>query len=293
MNLQANSDGKWVRLEQENQRLRRLIKRYEKLLIQSDKMSASKEEVNRNLYEELDVLTKQLEHERNQLMQTNEQLRESTFERVKALSEIAILEERNRIAAEIHDVAGHTLTATVVQMEAIKRLVERDLQEAVGRLEMAQQLVRKSLDEIRASVRKLKDGSLTLEFLPSLHQLIEDTMRHMDVTIEYQIDALPPLSASHQKFLYHALQEGLTNGIRHGDANHFKLNILIQEDYLYFSLQDNGVGFKTLEYGLGIRNMKERAERLAGSCHIFSQENGGCVLVISVSLAPNLPERSL
>lgn len=91
-----------------------------------------------------------------ELEQTHAQLVESLRVNADYLAEVSALEERNRIAQEIHDIVGHTLTTAIIQMEAGSRFLAVDPAQAARRMETSQELVRKGLDDIRGSVRMLK-----------------------------------------------------------------------------------------------------------------------------------------
>lgn len=249
-------------LKLENQRLQRTVRRLEAALVHSDKMSSSKEILTRNLYAEL----------------------ESTMrERSDAVARVAVLEERNRIAREIHDIVGHTLTLTIVQMELGLRLLAESPLEARTKLETSQELVRQSLGELRRSVRRLKEGTLSKEFVPSLLGLIRQTeaLSGVRVTADVQ-DHCRTLGATGQNVIYHALREGLTNGIRHGKSSAFRFRLVAEDGFVHFSLKDDGVGFAEAKLGFGLGTLKERVALLGGSMHLFAQPGEGCHLILSI-----------
>ncbi len=221
--------------------------------------------------EELEVKTEQLE-------ETNRKLHET----MNALEEMTALKERNRIAREIHDTVGHTLTTVLIEMEAGKRLIRKDTGLAMEKLELAQGQVRKGLNDIRQSVRTLKDGSDIVTFLPSLNLLVQETEKHTGVSVKCILLPLPPLSHEQEKVLYSALQEGLTNGIRHGQGTAFVFKLRHNEGYVHFSLEDNGLGCGSINLGFGLTAMKERVEKLGGCFDIKSVDGEGCCLTIKI-----------
>jgi signal transduction histidine kinase len=235
---------------------------------------------NARLYSGIQSLRVSLEQ---QVEERTRSLKQSMGETAAALAENSVYEERNRIAQEIHDVVGHTLTSTVLQIEAGKRLLHKDKEGAVTRLEGAQELVRHGLNEIRRSVHMLKEGQ-AFNLGHQLRQLIQDTEHHTGVVIKASMGDLPDLTMPYKKLIYHALQEGLTNGIRHGGASYFRFLLAQEGKLLVFQLQDNGRGAAELVTGFGLNVMRERAEQLDGILTIETQGYGGCLLRIEIPL---------
>lgn len=223
--------------------------------------------------EELEVKTMQLE-------EINKKYRET----MEALEEITALKERNRIASEIHDTVGHTLTTVLIEIEAGKRLLGKNPEKALEKLDLAQEQVRKGLDNIRSSVRTLKEGKDILSIVPSLYILVRETEKHAGVSIKCLFSVLPPLTNAAGKLLYKVLQEGLTNGIRHGQSTEFECSLGCMENRLVLSLKDNGKGFDNISFGYGLTTMKERVEELGGALNIFSKEGQGCCLTVEMPL---------
>ncbi|MFD2615384.1 sensor histidine kinase [Paenibacillus gansuensis] len=203
-----------------------------------------------------------------ELEEANTALAGSVRETAEALTEVSVLEERNRIAHEIHDVVGHTLTAAVVQLEAAKKLADRGIPQTVDKIAVVQDLVRKGLDDIRRSVRLLKDESGPLELGAALRELVRETEDAAGVRIDAYIHPLPPLSGLTQRVLYHALQEGLTNGIRHGRCTFFTFELFADGEQLHFKLANDGEPYLDARPGFGLTAMMERVHLLGGTVHI-------------------------
>lgn len=233
-------------------------------IIQSEKLNETKKELE-NKSKELELAYKKLQETFNEL------------------EDITILKERNRIAGEIHDTVGHTLTTVLVEIEAGKRLMKKDMDLAEKKLNLAQGQVRKGLNDIRKSVRTLKDGEEVLDFISSINALINETEKHGDVKINSLISKIPELNRDIEKALYRALQEGITNGIRHGKSYEFDFTLQWVEDRIQFYLQDYGQGCENIKYGFGLTNMKCRMEQLGGILEVNSNSNG-CVIVIKIPL---------
>jgi signal transduction histidine kinase len=222
---------------------------------------------------ELKVKSKQLEN-------TYLKLKEAS----KELEELTIVAERNRIAREIHDTVGHTLTTVLLELEAGERLIHIEPQTAKEKIGLAKAQVRRGLQDIRESVRTLQSGKELMEFVPSLKLLIEETTKHGDIYIKYDIKELPKLTPAQEKAIYRALQEGLTNGIRHGKSTAFVFVLEHDNSNVHFMLQDNGKGSISIEKGFGLSAMEERVKELGGVLLAQSSPEEGFQISITLPM---------
>ncbi|MMZ54000.1 Sensor histidine kinase DesK [compost metagenome] len=245
-----------------------LAHKFSKAFSTVESMSVELLELNNTLEKRVEERTKTLEY--------------SLQEMAEARAQMSALEERNRIAGEIHDIVGHTLTTTIVQIEAGKRLIARDIPLALEKLELSQDLVRKGLNEIRQSVRMIKEEESGFELLPSVLQLIQETEKHTGARINYELLPLPGLPVSHKKVIYHALQEGLTNGLRHGQSTQFRFMLRPMDNAVFFLLEDNGVGCENIVYGFGLTAMRKRVKELDGTLEITTTKGAGYQLYIRI-----------
>ncbi|WP_326512902.1 sensor histidine kinase [Clostridium intestinale] len=192
--------------------------------------------------------------------------------------------ERNKIAREIHDTVGHTLTTVLVEMEASRRLMDKDIIKAKEKLSLAQEQVRKGLNDIRSSVRILEQGKEIMDFWGSLKTFIAECEMHSDIIVKSHIDSDMNVYDSGKKVIYRALQEGLTNGIRHGKSTAFIFKLFERDNSINFSLEDNGIGAVALTKGFGLRSMEERVKELGGQLNIYSEEGEGFSIYIKLPL---------
>jgi len=194
------------------------------------------------------------------------------YERVETMT---ALKERNRIAREIHDTVGHTLTTVLVEMEASKRLMKKDVELAGEKLNLAQTQVRKGLNDIRSSVRVLENGDAIFDFYSEIQSIISESQKHMGIVIKSQIDENIVLKVQQEKVVLSAFMEGITNGIKHGKSSAILFKLHSKDGKIYFSLEDNGTGADIVTLGFGLRAMKERILELNGNIDISSKSGEG------------------
>lgn len=244
--------------------------------------------------ERLERTAKRMEELRAaELEQASRSWAASFRKQAEAIAEISVIEERSRIAQEIHDVVGHTLTAAIVQLEATKKIAERQDRVPWDKLELVSGIVRKGLDDIRRAVKLMSSDDVrpsTLE--AALRELIQYTADTMEIAIDADI-SLPSneeLGKPAEQALYHALQEGLTNGIRHGKCTRARFSLHAADGMLRFRLVSDGEPYGSAVPGFGLSSMSERVKLLGGRVDVRSSadEDGtpvGCELAIELPLA--------
>ncbi|PDW03264.1 sensor histidine kinase [Candidatus Viridilinea mediisalina] len=201
--------------------------------------------------------------------------------------DLAVAEERVRIARDIHDGLGHHLTALNLQLQAAARLIERDPARAAAAIQTSRTVAQAALDEVRQSVAAMRQQPLASESLPaSLEQLAATFGQHtgMQTRLELlgQACALPPTML---QTLYRAVQEGLTNAQRHGAATLVTIELAYQSDHVRLKLADNGSGqSSTAGSGFGLAGLRERVEQLGGQLQAGPQAEGGFVLQICLPI---------
>ncbi len=205
-------------------------------------------------------------------------------EATSKLEEMTAIQERNRIAREIHDTVGHTLTTVLVEIEAAQRLMKINDEEAGKKLTHAKEQVRKGLNSIRESVRMLKEGHEIKNLTQSITLLIQETIQRGNVFIQYEISPIPPMTPEMENILYRALMEGLTNGIRHGESTAFVFQLKTEPGKVLFFLQDNGKGTGDVIFGYGLNAMKEGVSELGGAFFVHSSPGEGFTIRIELLL---------
>ncbi|MGQ4403996.1 sensor histidine kinase [Streptomyces hayashii] len=181
--------------------------------------------------------------------------------------------ERHRIARELHDEVGQTLTAVLLQLKRVADRAPEDLREELGQ---AQEATRAGLDEIRRIARRLRPGVLDeLGLLSALRSLAAEFTTH-GLTVRHDLRAgLPPLTEETELVLYRVAQEALTNTVRHSGADRAELRLRHAADGVELLVRDNGsgLGAQTGE-GAGIRGMRERALLIGAALTVSSGADG-------------------
>jgi two-component system sensor histidine kinase ChiS len=231
------------------------------------------------------TLEDQVKQRTEDLEQSYRQLQLSMRETFEMMGEVTIWEERNRIAHEIHDILGHKLTVTIVQLEATKRLMATNPELALEKLELAQESVRRGLHDISDAVHTVKQDSKRADIHASLLGLIQETESMSGVTIEFDIGKLPALNALQKKVLYHALQEGLTNGIKHGGSKRFMFQLREEAEQLHFSLVNIGKPYTNNAPGFGLTAMSDKVGHLGGMIHLRAIPHQGSELQLAFPLS--------
>ena len=197
------------------------------------------------------------------------------------LEQMGAVAERNRIAGEIHDTVGHTLTSAVIAIEAGEKLVDQDRPAALEKLRLAKDQVRRGLTDIRSSVRAIHSGA-DQPFAPALDALVAEIRSNTDLAIQAIVDVQSELLPIQQHVLLSAIKECATNSLKHGLST--QADLLIQEfrGNIQLTYRDNGRGTDRIAYGFGLQNMEERVQGLGGTLAVSSSEGEGFVVNISI-----------
>jgi signal transduction histidine kinase len=197
--------------------------------------------------------------------------------------ELAMTQERNRLAREIHDSLGHTLTIVNVQIEAAKAVIDSDHDRALDAMDKAQELARKGLADVRRSVAALRESPVSDRPLGEAITSLLQEAQSSGIITEFQITGQPRLLANKVALaLYRAAQEALTNVRRHARASRVDVWLDYRPDRVRLKVQDNGVGAAETSGGFGLLGTRERMKLLGGSLEIRTSVGKGFSLTASV-----------
>lgn len=202
-------------------------------------------------------------------------------EQAGQIEKMGALAERNRITGEIHDTVGHTLTSAVISIEAAEKLLERDIVGTAKKLSLAKEQVKRSLDDIRSSVKTFRKGGEET-FEQALGQILEDVRQTTGLTVNCIIELKSQLLSVQRGILLFAIKECATNAIKHGQCT--EIDILVQEykGAVRLTFSDNGKGTDQVMSGTGLSIMKERVQSIGGVLQIDSAKGEGFTVNISI-----------
>jgi two-component system sensor histidine kinase DesK len=194
------------------------------------------------------------------------------------LARMAVSEERLRIARDLHDLLGHSLSVIALKSELARKLVEREPSRAASELDDIQSVTRTALGEVREAVQGYRRLGLA-EALESARSAlaaagIDCDLTDTDMTFPADVDAV----------LAWAVREGTTNVIRHSRALHCAIRVRAEDDRAAVEIEDDGSAAPSLGRGTGLRGLRERAEQVRGELDAHPRPGGGFRLRLTVPL---------
>jgi two-component system, NarL family, sensor histidine kinase UhpB len=190
-------------------------------------------------------------------------------------------DERERIARELHDEVGQSLTAVLL---SLKQALLTAPAEVAAELELARETTRTSLEEVRRISQRLRPGVLAdLGLLNSLSSLASELTARADARVQRGFTpGLPQLSMEAELVVYRVAQEALTNVARHADAREVELGLTRRGDRIVLRVADDGTGQGAFQEGAGIQGMRERAQMAGGELHVRHREGDGTVVELEL-----------
>ncbi|PKR77739.1 histidine kinase [Halalkalibacillus sediminis] len=234
-----------------------------------------------------------VENEQNILATVSNQLAAVLITRrlIQEKEEHSLLEERNRIARNIHDGIAQNLAAAVLQLETA--LKKHDNQKA------SRQLINQCITNLRESLFEVRNSIYTLRpptehqtgLIPAIHKRIEEFTNQDNNTINFRIKGKPyALSTMLERVIFDTFQESVQNSLKHSGADHIHVLLDYKDDHTLLKVKDDGRGFSLFhamikaerEGHFGIMQLNERAEKINGSLQINSKEGKGTEIILSV-----------
>jgi signal transduction histidine kinase len=219
----------------------------------------------------------------------NQQLLEELQVAQGQLQELAVAEERNRLAREIHDGLGHYLTATTMQIQGAKALLANtdavtQAPVALTALGKAETLLQEALADVRRSVATLRAGADGEKPLAAAIAHLVDQCRGLDgLDVQFDLQGVPRnLNSQAELALYRVVQEGLTNVRKHAQATHVEVLLGYEANKVCLRICDNGKGMGEATGGFGLLGLRERVELQGGKVRIDSQSGQGFQLEVEI-----------
>ena len=193
-----------------------------------------------------------------------------------AVRRIVKSSERERIARDMHDILGHTLSVITMKAELASRLFERDPQRAKTEIEAVERISRSALSEVRQAIHGYHEGDLSGEFERAVNAL-----ETAGIKVERSYDAAE-MTLAQERVLALVLREAVTNIIRHAQATHCKISLEKSDTNYQLAVRDNGRGV-TGEEGMGMRGIRERVAAIGGS--VSWKSEAGTEITITVPMS--------
>ncbi|KRE48815.1 sensor histidine kinase [Paenibacillus sp. Soil522] len=249
---------------------------------------------NSRLKESLKRLTEQQRKSRFTVTLSNSETTENEISEQEQVDPIwtekvkftAVIEERQRLARELHDAVSQQLFAISMTATAVSRTIERDWERAKHQVQLIEEMAAVAQSEMRALLLHLRPVHLDGKNLgQALTVLVDELKQKVPMTITLEVDdtiVLPPNAEDH---LFRIAQEALSNTLRHSKADSMVIKLIRVGSQVHMSVQDNGIGFdleakKKTSYGL--LTMEERINELGGSLQMISKPGEGTVIHIWV-----------
>ncbi|GGF28021.1 hypothetical protein GCM10010954_28900 [Halobacillus andaensis] len=228
----------------------------------------------------------QSQRELKEQLRKNERQQEMIKEKNEALIQYAdqverltLLEERSRMARELHDTIGHILTSSIMGLDAVKLLISSDKSKAIQKVGRLRNALNRGLDETRKNIHDLDPSNQKeMNLAEQLREMCEDFASHTDTQVTFTIMGVVfPISETHKRTLTRSLQESLTNAVRHGEATIISVNLSYEAEGLNLTIIDNGSPGAEAKHGFGLRGMEERLLTLNGSLDVSFSDEGTTV----------------
>jgi two-component system, NarL family, sensor histidine kinase DesK len=208
------------------------------------------------------------------IARANRELQETREE----LARLAVSEERLRIARDLHDLLGHSLSVIALKSELARKLVEREPSRAAAELDDIQSVSRTALAEVREAVQGYRRLALADALESALAALaaagIDCELNEADVALPADVDAV----------LAWAVREGTTNVIRHSGALHCAIRVSADPERAAVEIEDDGSAAPSMRRGSGLNGLRERARRVRGELEAGTLPEGGFRLRLTVPL---------
>jgi signal transduction histidine kinase len=209
--------------------------------------------------------------------------------------ELSTIEERKRLARELHDSVTQTLFSIDLTTEAVAALVESDPKRARSELARLHELTQAAMQEMRSLIFELRPAELETEGLPAVLRKHVDVLRRLYAQeIELHVDGERRLPPETEKGLLRIAQEALANALRHSDAHRVSLGLVSRNNRVVLRVSDDGRGFdpeqaQLRSRRLGLTSMRERAEALGGTISIDSGPGRGTTIAVEVRVGRSGP----
>jgi len=201
--------------------------------------------------------------------------------------ELTVVEERNRLARDLHDAVNQTLFSVTLTADAAALLVDAEPERAKEELHAVRELARGAMDELRSLIFELRPADLVGDGLAAtLRKHVEVLRRVYDTDIELEVDGAHVLPVAVERELFRVAQEAIANALKHSGAAHVRVRLASPDHRVVVAVADDGSGFDPAgpqaQRRLGLVSMRERAEAIGGELRIDSSPGAGTTVSVEV-----------
>lgn len=236
------------------------------------------------------------EDEIGQMMRQLNQMAEQLQNLLQTRQKLATLEERNRLARDLHDSVKQQVFAVSMQIGATLALLKRDPAAAEARLKEAQKLVSQAQQELTSLIRELRPAALKGKgLIAALRELAAQWTKQTNIVATLRAEDKQILPLTVEEALFRVAQEGLSNIARHSKATLVQMDLVVTEDTVTLSIVDNGQGFNPMQRdgsGVGLVSMEERMKALGGDVRLESTAGTGTRITARCRRAGTILEAS-
>jgi NarL family two-component system sensor histidine kinase LiaS len=196
---------------------------------------------------------------------------------------LATVEERNRLARDLHDSVKQQIFAISMNLGAVRTLLKSDVQKAILQVEMSSKLAQQALDELTTLINTLRPVQLGDQSLQvALRDYLKVWEKQSGVSVVFRLEGGEKnIPQEAEQSLFRVIQEALSNISRHSRASAASVFLAFENNHLTLQINDNGVGFEKdkVKQGLGLHSMEERVKELDGTIKVDSSSSGTTITI--------------
>lgn len=222
------------------------------------------------------MLIKKVRKNKKNIYILNQELKEQNLklkEYSKKIEELTISKERNRVAQELHDSLGHYLMAISMHIDVLDKTLDISPEKSKNILSKTKIIVDNSIDELRSTVYSLKKNNINI--ISSVNSLTENLSISNNISFNVNIsNDIENVSLLIKDALYKTIKESITNGVKHGKASQFIIDLFIKDNIIYLSILNNGIKPDNIIKSNGLNGMEDRLRVLNGKLNVENTLDG-------------------
>ena len=222
------------------------------------------------------MLIKKVRKNKKNIYILNQELEEQNLklkEYSKKIEELTISKERNRVAQELHDSLGHYLMAISMHIDVLDKTLDISSEKSKNILSKTKIIVDNSIDELRSTVYSLKKNNINI--ISSVNSLTENLSISNNISFNVNIsNDIENVSLLIKDALYKTIKESITNGVKHGKASQFIIDLFIKDNIIYLSILNNGIKPDNIIKSNGLNGMENRLRVLNGKLNVENTLDG-------------------